>query len=121
MKAPFFILSALSMMVLGCNQPNNPPANGKNSANARTPDEQSETEGDRLITQNVRRAIMRADSLSVDAKNVKIITINGTVQLRGVVENTGEKQEIDRISREVAGVKNVDNRLEVSNVTADQR
>ena len=49
----------------------------------KTTGDQSENEADRTITQNIRRAVTADDSLSTNAKNVKIITNNGTVTLRG--------------------------------------
>src|SRR4029450_2047925 len=40
----------------------------------KTPEDQSENEADRTITQSIRKAINSDDSLSTNAKNVKIIT-----------------------------------------------
>ena len=75
---------------------------------------QSENEADRTITQNIRRAVTADDSLSTNAKNVKIITNNGTVTLRGPVKSEKEKAEIEAKAKQVAGVKSVDNQLEVA-------
>jgi hypothetical protein len=64
---------------------------GKNvrdrDSNNLTPLDQSESESDRTITQEIRKAVMADDSLSTNAKNIKIITINGVVTLRGPVLN----------------------------------
>lgn len=51
--------------------------------------------------------------LSTNAKNIKIITINGVVTLRGPVNNGKEKIEIGRKAKEIANVRNVDNQLEI--------
>lgn len=80
----------------------------------KTTGDQSENEADRTITQNIRRAVTADDSLSSNAKNVKIITNNGTVTLRGPVKSEKEKAEIEAKAKQVAGVKGVDNQLEVA-------
>lgn len=80
----------------------------------KTPGDQSENEADRTITQNIRKAITADDSLSTNAKNVKIITNDGTVTLRGPVKSEKEKADIEAKAKQVAGVKNVDNQLEVA-------
>jgi hyperosmotically inducible protein len=80
----------------------------------KTTGDQSENEADRTITQNIRRAVTADDSLSTNAKNVKIITNDGTVTLRGPVKNEKEKAEIEAKAKQIAGVKRVDNQLEVA-------
>jgi hyperosmotically inducible protein len=80
----------------------------------KTTGDQSENEADRTITQNIRRAVTADDSLSTNAKNVKIITNDGTVTLRGPVKSEKEKAEIEAKAKQVAGVKRVDNQLEVT-------
>jgi hyperosmotically inducible protein len=80
----------------------------------KTPGDQSESEADRTITQNIRKALTADDSLSTNAKNVKIITNDGVVTLRGPVNSQEEKAEIEAKAKQVAGVKNVDNQLEVA-------
>lgn len=80
-----------------------------------TPTDQSESEADREITRNIRQAIVKDDSLSTTAKNVKIVTSNGVVTLRGPVKNEREKTEIAAKVKQVTGVRNVDNQLEVEN------
>jgi hyperosmotically inducible protein len=80
----------------------------------KTTGDQSENEADRTITQNIRRAVTADDFLSTNAKNVKIITNDGTVTLRGPVKSEKEKAEIEAKAKQVAGVKRVDNQLEVA-------
>jgi osmotically-inducible protein OsmY len=80
----------------------------------KTAGDQSENEADRTITQNIRKAITADDSLSTNAKNVKIITDDGTVTLRGPVKNEKEKADIEAKARQIAGVKRVDNQLEIA-------
>src|SRR5262245_41669991 len=48
-----------------------------------TPMDQGGSEADRTITQDIRKAVVANDHFSTDAKNVKIITVDGVVTLRG--------------------------------------
>jgi osmotically-inducible protein OsmY len=52
--------------------------------------------------------------MSINAQNVKIMTQNGKVTLRGPVETSDERAQIEKIARNVAGDKNVDNKLDVT-------
>jgi len=78
-----------------------------------TPEDQKESDVDRKITANIRRAVVGDESLSLNAHNVKIITRNGVVTLRGPVESQAEKAKIGKLARKAAGVKRVNNQLEV--------
>jgi osmotically-inducible protein OsmY len=78
-----------------------------------TPGDQSESEADRTVTQQIRRAVVADDSLSTIAKNVKIITTDGVVTLRGPVQSPHEKAAIEAKARQFAGINQVDNQLEV--------
>lgn len=79
-----------------------------------TPTNQKENPGDREITQRIRASIVGNDDLSFTAKNVKIITTNGYVTLRGPVRSSKEKVTIEASAREVAGADQVNNQLEVT-------
>jgi hyperosmotically inducible periplasmic protein len=81
---------------------------------APTADQQSNNAGDMKVTQSVRRAVVADKSLSTNAHNVKIITHDGVVTLRGPVKNEGEKGKIEVKTRAVPGVKRVDNQLEIA-------
>lgn len=78
-----------------------------------TPGDQSESVVDRSLTQRIRQAIMADESLSTTAKDVKIITINGVVTLRGPVHSLQEKGSIAATAQHIAGTNNVDNQLEI--------
>lgn len=101
----------------------NPPSEPDNSRmNARdrngstlTPMDQGSGEQDRRITQQIRQAVVKDGSLSFTAKNVKIITINGKVTLRGPVKTDAESAAIESAAKKVAGGGQVDNFLEVKN------
>ena len=81
----------------------------------KTAGDQAENEADRTISQNIRKELSADDSLSTNGKNVKIITADGKVTLRGPVKSDAEKSAIAGKAQQVAGVKNVDNQLEIAN------
>ena len=78
-----------------------------------TPMDQGESEADRTITQQIRKAVVDHDQLSTNAKNVKIITNDGVVTLRGPVKSEQEKSTIASVAQKTNGVKRVDNQLEI--------
>jgi len=78
-----------------------------------TPMDQGGSESDRTITQEIRRAVMAQDGFSTNAKNVKIITVDGVVTLRGPVKTADEKATIATLAGRTAGAKRVDNQLEL--------
>jgi len=78
-----------------------------------TPTDQGGSESDRTITQEIRRAVMAQDGFSTNAKNVKIITVDGVVTLRGPVKTADEKATIATLAGRTAGAKRVDNQLEL--------
>jgi len=81
----------------------------------KTAGDQAENESDRMISQNIRQAIVKDDSVSTNGKNAKIITVDGTVTLRGPVKSEQEKTNIGAKAQQIAGVKSVDNQLEIAN------
>ena len=78
-----------------------------------TPGDQANNKADLNLTQQIRKAIMADKSLSTNAKNVKIITANGIVTLRGPVNTPQEKATIEAKAQNIAGANNVDSQLEV--------
>jgi hyperosmotically inducible periplasmic protein len=83
------------------------------SDETKTSGDQSNTSEDVKITAAIRRAIVRDRSLSMAAKNVKIITANGMVTLRGPVKSDTEKAKIVELAQSAAGNAKIDNQLEV--------
>ncbi len=79
-----------------------------------TPLDQGSSTTDVEITTKIRRSIIDEKNMSVNAQNVKIITINGKVTLRGPVNTADEKSRINEIADQVAQPENVDNQLEVN-------
>ena len=79
-----------------------------------TPLDQGENEVDLTITKNIRRAVVEDDDMSMTAKNVKIVTRDAVVTLRGPVKSEAEKNAIGALAARMENVKRVDNQLEVA-------
>ncbi|MRR38615.1 BON domain-containing protein [bacterium] len=94
-------------------EPNHTGRNERDRSGATlTPGDQGNSDADIEMTRRIRRALTENDGLSADAKNIKVITTNGKVTLRGPVQNTQEMQAIQSILKQ-AGVTSFDNQLEV--------
>ncbi len=83
------------------------------SGETKTSGDQSNSSSDVDITAAIRRAVMHDKSLSMTAKNVKIITAGGMVTLRGPVNTAAEKTTIARLAGEAAPQSRIDDQLEV--------
>ena len=83
------------------------------SGDTQTSGDQSNKPEDIKITAAIRRAIIADDSLTMTATNVKIITAEGIVTLRGPVKTDEEKMKIAQIAQKEAGSMKIDNQLEV--------
>ncbi len=79
-----------------------------------TPLDQGNSRSDTDTTAQIRRGILAGKDMSMNARNVKIITNNGRVTLRGPVKNEEEKRMIGEIANRIARSENVDNQLEVT-------
>jgi hyperosmotically inducible periplasmic protein len=84
------------------------------SNTAATADAQKDNAGDRTITQRIRKSLVTDKSLSTYAHNVKIVSVNGTVTLNGVVRSDDEKSAIEAKAVSVAGQGHVVNDLKVA-------
>jgi len=95
------------------------PAADNTARNARdksdgtvAPTDQGESESDRRITADIRKALLSM-KLSTNAQNCKVITKDGVVTLRGPVASQSEKDLIAAAAQSVTGVRSVTNELEV--------
>ena len=79
-----------------------------------TPLDQGNSQADVNTTAQIRKEILATQNITTNAKNVKIITLNGRVTLRGPVNTADEKSRIAEIADRIASPGNVDNQLEVS-------
>jgi len=83
------------------------------NANEATADRQKENRSDRDITQRIRKGIMLDKSLSTYAHNVKIVTQNGQVTLKGPVRSEDEKRAVEAKAAEVVGENKVTSQLDI--------
>ena len=79
-----------------------------------TADQQKMNPSDRAVTQKIRKAIHEDQSLSTYAHNIKVITQDGKVTLRGPVRSEEEKNKLEAKAVSIAGQENVTNQLDVT-------
>jgi hyperosmotically inducible periplasmic protein len=121
-----YLLTGLLLLGCGALAPaqnaagQNPPAADNTKVNQQdrdpnqpTADQQSNTRSDRDITQQVRQSIMADKTLSTYAHNVKVITQNGQVTLKGPVRSDDEKSTVEAKATAVAGENKVTSELTV--------
>jgi hyperosmotically inducible periplasmic protein len=77
-------------------------------------DEQRNDALDLKTTQSIRRSVRADKELSLDAQNVKIVTVQGHVTLNGVVRSDAEEAAIVAKALKVVGTENVVNDLKVA-------
>jgi hyperosmotically inducible protein len=113
-------LLTLASALTSAQDPSAPPAPDNSKVNERdrnkaepTADQQKANRSDQDITQQIRQSIMKDESLSTYAHNVKIISQNGMVTLKGPVRSEDEKSAIEAKAVEVVGKDKVTNQLEV--------
>jgi osmotically-inducible protein OsmY len=95
-------------------QPDNTKVNKRDRASgAVTADQQKNNRSDRDLTKEIRKAVEADKSLSTYAHNVKIITQDGAVTLKGPVKSEDEKKQIVAKAEEVAGSGKVTDQLSV--------
>ena len=98
----------------GSVEPDNTAVNKRDrDSSAKTPIDQNENQRDVNITAEIRKAVLATKDMSINARNVKIITADGKVTLRGPVNSEEEKEAIDAAAKNVAGKDNVTNEIEV--------
>jgi len=94
--------------------PDNTKVNERDRSNDEpTADQQKDNRSDQDITQQIRQSIMKDKSLSTYAHNVKIITQNGQVTLKGPVRSEDEKKTVETKAAEVAGENKVTSQLNI--------
>jgi hyperosmotically inducible protein len=85
----------------------------------KTPFDQGNSAADVDMTKRIREKIVAEKGVSVNARNVKVITNQGRVTLRGPVNTTQEKSLIGEIAAQIARAENVNNQLEVKQRTSN--
>jgi hyperosmotically inducible protein len=90
-----------------------PDNSNQNKTQQTTADNQSNANADRHTTAQIRKAIIADKSLSTYAHNVKIVTVNGLVTLKGPVSSDEEKQKVASEASSVVSSDKVTNQLTV--------
>jgi osmotically-inducible protein OsmY len=109
-----FVLAGTGF-ALAAQQPDNTKANKPNQDQGTpTADQQKMSAGDRDMTKKIRSALHNDSSLSTYAHNIKIITREGKVTLKGPVRSEEEKDKVAAAASNVAGEGNVTNEITVA-------
>ena len=66
---------------------------------------------DSVITSKVKTAM--ATDKDVEARNISVVTNDGIVSLSGVAHSRAEAQKAIQLARNVAGVRSVENNIEI--------
>ncbi len=116
--ASILFLTSSSFAAVGSGYSTDATNTKKNERDAQgqtlTPENQAKgSTADVELTRMIRQELVKNEGLSTNAQNVKIITLNGVVTLRGPVESANEKTKIEEIAKKTAGVKRVDSQIEV--------
>jgi hyperosmotically inducible periplasmic protein len=111
-----FCASLVAGPALRYQDPQTPPDNTKQNKDQTNPsaDQQKMNPADRTLTQKIRKAIHDDTTLSTYAHNIKIISQDGKVTLRGPVRSEDEKNNIEAKAVAVAGQGNVTDQLEIA-------
>ena len=118
-----FVCSAAAVAFLVCGSgpglrampqaADNTKANKGEQGASPTADQGKNNSTDLQTMQKIRKAVVDDKSLSTYAHNVKIISQNGKVTLKGTVRSEEEKQSVEQKATDVAGAGNVTNDLTV--------
>ena len=96
-------------------KPDNTKVNQRDrKASEPTADQQKMNTSDRDLTRKIRQSIMADKSLSTYAHNIKIISQNGSVTLKGPVRSEDEKSSLEAKAVAIAGSGKVTNELSVA-------
>lgn len=119
MKISNTLVATFAATVLTCSmgyvpaQGQAPDNSHQNKAQSQTADDQTNAKTDRLTAASVRKAIVADKKLSTYAHNVKIITRDGHVTLKGPVKSEEEKQQVLTDAASAVSAENISNELTV--------
>lgn len=78
-----------------------------------TPIDQSSKKEDVEVTRQIRKGLVADSSLSVSARNVKIVTAKGVVTLSGVVKNQDEHDKVLMVAKKFMGANTIKDQIKV--------
>jgi hyperosmotically inducible periplasmic protein len=109
------MLAMACALTLSAQQPDNSKINQRDrNAGAVTADRQGNSKADVERTAAIRKAITDQKNLSTYARNVKVVTLDNHVTLRGPVRDQAEHNLIGKLATDIAGTSNVQNELEIA-------
>ncbi|MEP7353052.1 MAG: BON domain-containing protein [Acidobacteriota bacterium] len=107
--------TVLAAGVLMAQAPDNTKVNRRDKTSTPvTADQQGTSAQDIALTKKIRESLIAEKGLSTYAKNIKVISMNGEVTLRGPVRSSSEKELIMKKAMDVAGPTHVMNHLDVT-------
>lgn len=96
-------------------KPDNTQRNKRERAEQeKTPVNQNENKADLETSRKIRKSIVDDKNLSTYAHNIKIITQDGVVNLKGPVRNAEEKRIVETKARDIAGEGKVQSQIEIA-------
>lgn len=110
------LLGALILPPTGLAQPpaENTAINKRDrSSDEMTAEQQGGSKEDRELTRQIRQAVVKEESLSTNAHNLKIITVNGIVTLKGPVNSAQEKEAVEKLAAGIAGQGQVKSEIDI--------
>jgi len=113
------LFAALALAGAGCSSKadqaaDNTGRKARDRGHRRTSDPAVDKRTDLDVTRQIRKAVVADDSLSMNAKNVKIIVADHTVTLRGPVASADERRTIERLATQHSASYHVVNELELA-------
>jgi len=87
----------------------------RNSGTWSTSTTMNVSESDNQLMNEIHRALNDDHSISGRGRSVKVLTQNGNVLLRGSVNTNEERREVEKCVQKVAGVRHIDNEIDVRN------
>lgn len=106
--------AALALQNTQQSAPDNAKVNKRDRNSAeKTADQAKNNLSDREVMRQIRREVVKDKSLSTYGHNVKIISQNGKVTLKGPVRSQEERNTVDQYARQIAGDGNVTNELTI--------
>ncbi len=76
--------------------------------------DQGRNQTDTELTRKIRQDIVKSSDLSTYAHNIKIITVNGIVTLKGPVKTSAEKEIVLEKAKAIAGASHVVDKMEAN-------
>jgi hyperosmotically inducible protein len=87
---------------------------GAERKDAVTAEKQDNKKNDVEVLAQIRKAVVDDSSLSMNAKNAKILFKNGLVTLKGPVDSDAEKARVEELAKSCSSVSSVKNMLTVA-------